>query len=92
MNEQILEDAETAGFEIHAGGGISWESVDVKEELTKFAELTKARAIHDVYVLLPINPSEAMIEKIMHEWNAEGHKSLAEKYATIIKAAQQERN
>lgn len=104
IDKQILEDAISAGAHkvkrrdsvIVNDGSILFKN---DEQLTTFAELTKARAIPDGYVLVPIEPTEGMLEaaelSIIHTsvlTNQPKFTTVKALYTAMIKAAQQERN
>lgn len=62
------------------------------EALTKFAELTKTRAILAGYVLVPILPSKEMINIGINAFYESEAFLVKEMYTAMITAAQQERN
>jgi hypothetical protein len=56
---------------------------DLEEELTK----ANTEKVKDGYVLVPIVPTDEMIEELTHEWHTVGANSMYDNYTAMIKAA-----
>lgn len=98
---QIIELAKKCNADLTTFDGEPLSYTFAIANLIKFAELTKARAIPDGYVLVPIEPSEAMLKAAQLEqgdhgsysdWVDFGDAHDVEATYTAMINAQQERN
>ena len=96
MNNKLLDDARAAGFDVYSDepniiyldttNAHNWDELDVTVKLAKFAALQ----IPDGYTLVPIEPTEEMLNNAGKAWNeilsmASGDEYLSWQFALTTK-------